>query len=291
MVSELLLSTYIIGRMSTQKKSRRGGFQQLINYKFAVQDNSKAFTMVELLIVIAIIAILAAFLMPAMQKSLQLSKQASCANNQKQMGLGFCGYLQDHRGWYPDARIASSPWTTWCEQIAPYINIKVYEHVNPVGRAQNTPTKLFLCPEDYRADGASWTLLCQNSYGMNANWADSVQDGIYVMNSVWMTYTAAGKVNGFIGSVRESWIKDPSGTMSIVDGVNSATYTKDSIFSGQIYSRGFYYNDHDETLQYHNELNNYLFCDMHVASKTPNTAAGTGTYGNIRGIWTKKKGD
>ncbi|MHB9071533.1 MAG: DUF1559 family PulG-like putative transporter [Sedimentisphaerales bacterium] len=67
----------------------------------------KAFTLVELLVVISIIALLLAILMPSLNKARESAIKTTCKSNIKQIGLGLYMYVSDFRV-MPDGRPAPS---------------------------------------------------------------------------------------------------------------------------------------------------------------------------------------
>lgn len=60
-----------------------------------------AFTLIELLAVLAITALLAAFAFPALSKMKGKAQAAACLSNMRQLGVGFMTYVADHDGYLP----------------------------------------------------------------------------------------------------------------------------------------------------------------------------------------------
>jgi prepilin-type N-terminal cleavage/methylation domain-containing protein/prepilin-type processing-associated H-X9-DG protein len=121
----------------------------------------RAFTLLELLVVVAVLAVLIGLLLPAVQKVRDAAARTQCQNNLKQLGVALHGF-HDANGVFP-----ASGWTTagpgnpagryvgWRPLTLPYIEQerlqKLYdfgsnwwEGTNPVAAA--VPVKTYLCP-------------------------------------------------------------------------------------------------------------------------------------------------
>ena len=68
-----------------------------------MRNKNRAFTLVELLVVISIIALLVSILLPALGKARFQAKTVLCATNMHQWGLILAMYTNDHEGWLPTA--------------------------------------------------------------------------------------------------------------------------------------------------------------------------------------------
>ena len=140
----------------------------------------QSFTLIELLIVVAIIAILAAMLLPALNQARERGRAASCINNLKQLGTGVLLYTADHADFLPPIQgSASGSYPCWTNALmGPNLKVSASAIYTSgvwmkTGRyAQNT---LFHCPSmtgrydltgTETGGGAGWWII-KPHYGIN----------------------------------------------------------------------------------------------------------------------------
>src|SRR3954466_5030347 len=78
----------------------------------------RAFTLVELLVVIGIIALLLAILLPALSRARESANRAVCLSNVRQVATAFISYTADNRGSLPFCALAGAnpldaDWVWW----------------------------------------------------------------------------------------------------------------------------------------------------------------------------------
>lgn len=79
----------------------------------------KAFTLIELLVTLGVIGLLAALLLPGVQRTREAARRVHCQNNLRQIGLAFHGFHETHRG-LPPMDLGDN-WATWAVLILPYV--------------------------------------------------------------------------------------------------------------------------------------------------------------------------
>lgn len=140
-------------------------------------DRAVQFTLVELLIVIAIIVILAGMLLPALSKAREHARTTACASQMKQLVTANAMYLGDFGDWiYPF--FTDFYQQTWVRALEPYLFSGKLE-TDRYKFSSSSTEKLFLCPADtHTALGVKDNAACsenrcggyltnRQSYGIN----------------------------------------------------------------------------------------------------------------------------
>lgn len=126
--------------------------------------SAEKFTLIELLIVIAVIAILAGLLLPALNSAKEKARMISCLSLEKQHGTAFASYFADCNGALPPGNYEGS-WSmggkiNWRTLISPYLGC-----VSTVNRPKEIFLKKLYCQKRMEMDLPTGSN--PNSYGYN----------------------------------------------------------------------------------------------------------------------------
>lgn len=139
----VLLRSWVLSARAFWGRLRRREYGPAVRRK-------KGFTLVELLVVVAIIGVLVALLLPAVQAARASARRTQCANNLHQIGLGMHLYTDINAGEFPRMSHARDRAESWVNSLAPYM-----ESVDAIR----------LCPDDLpRQEGRSGRV---TSYAIN----------------------------------------------------------------------------------------------------------------------------
>lgn len=205
------------------------------------------FTLIELLITIAIIAILAAILLPALNSSRAAALAASCRNNQKQLGLLFNLYSGDSDGIIPVSYCSIND-IQWSVQFFPERNLPKYIacpsvatpkknkgntygstvlmglgntyntfHNNPVTESLNDSGSKSISFDTRRLKHASFYWLLADSIYFFGSQAGTEAYNPYLYSNAGFHYRHKGALNGLFadghvqsgthGKIRAEWLK------------------------------------------------------------------------------------
>lgn len=180
---------------------------------------SSGFTMIELLVVVAIIAILAALLLPALQRAKESAKAAKCMSNLRQIGVAALSYTEDWNGHSPNfgdsevvmARHANGavmpyPGGRWLDQVFFYCQKNIGVMLCPSQQTKWSPTfyrmvKPYVTPEflpGYAISKQAGTSYSTNSphvnVGVSLSRVVNPSRKIWIADAGWLRW-ATGSTN------------------------------------------------------------------------------------------------
>jgi prepilin-type N-terminal cleavage/methylation domain-containing protein/prepilin-type processing-associated H-X9-DG protein len=92
------------------------------------RSHKHAFTLIELLTVVAITAILAAIAFPVCATGIRHAQCSACASNMRGLGIAFMSYAYDNGGFLPQRVVSGNKWPTL---LLPYVSYETSIYVDP----------------------------------------------------------------------------------------------------------------------------------------------------------------
>ena len=260
-------------------------------------DKARAFTLIEILVVVAIIGLLAAILFPVFGRARDNARRSSCQSNLKQLGLGFSQYAQDYDEHLPFA-FSDTPDTSWDQCLQPYLGIKT------IG---STASPLILrCPNDSydRTNGSCVAYSSQPQEYRSYSQPSKISGGAPLFIAGARRDNVTGLVcssctTGYFNEGR-NLAEVPSVATTLLLAENPGTRNRFRTATGPVVAgpsgQGSQYACSSPVTipPTHFDGWNYLFTDGHVKWLMPETTvnlAGGGTTVNPKGMWTVADND
>jgi len=168
------------------------------------RSGNAGFTLIELLVVIAIIAILAAMLLPALARAKAQALKVQCISNQKQIGLAYKMYADEHLSLYPVhdgwAAVGGKLWTNAnVAGNAAYYGGRVAETNRPLNQYTGN-VEIYHCPGDHGDSLNTQVKTCWEGWGNSylVEWA----------NDAFRVAKITGDSKAAVGSAQAKPIKD-----------------------------------------------------------------------------------
>jgi prepilin-type N-terminal cleavage/methylation domain-containing protein len=173
-----------------------------------------AFTLVEMLVVIAIIAILASLLLPALARGQQKGKLTQCLNNLRQIGMGIAMYVHDNRDTFPLDRAydTNGVGLTTCVSLGgrdprPDVANDLPAAVFRPLYSYLKPSDVFRCPDDHGA----WLTVDVPKHIQLKPTSWEIAGCSYMYNISMLRYhKTRHELDGDLAGNKPGWVRDPS---------------------------------------------------------------------------------